>query len=325
MAEGSDPFVKATTYLDSIQSVLSSETERLKVERDKMEEDFPKLRQFTEDCVSLNVGGQIFMTSLQTLRKDSNSTLASMFSGRFEMTPRKDGTFFIDRDPTHFRYILNYLRTGKITTPRDPGAREELLLEADFFNIGPLIEELTEKPGFHESTLLSEEDRTTLLSWLKNKTNWQLIYKASRDGFRAADFHRCCDEEVETVSAIHTTDGYLFGGYTDIPWTSAGGLYKQSPRSFLFAFRSSSQGNRAVKAYVVDSSKSVYHNPDYGCVFGGGNNICIADSSNINSSSYSNWESGQFYPFPSGVTANKHWLVGQQYFQTQDIEVFGHK
>ena len=36
--------------------------------------------------------------------------LAAMFSGKFETKPSEDGAFFIDRDGTHFRFILNYLR-----------------------------------------------------------------------------------------------------------------------------------------------------------------------------------------------------------------------
>ena len=38
-----------------------------------------------------------------------------MFSGKFDIKPSEDGSFFIDRDGTHFRFILNYLRTGKLT------------------------------------------------------------------------------------------------------------------------------------------------------------------------------------------------------------------
>ena len=65
--------------------------------------------------VKLNVGGHYFTTSLQTLTKDPDSMLAAMFSGKFEMRPSEDGAFFIDRDGTHFRFILNYLRSGKLT------------------------------------------------------------------------------------------------------------------------------------------------------------------------------------------------------------------
>ncbi len=161
-------------------------------------------------------------------------------------------------------------------------------------------------------------------SWLSVKTNWRLIYKASRDGFRAADFHRCCDNKGETISVIHTTRGYLFGGYTDVPWTSASGVSKQSLQSFLFAFRSSASGNTPVTATIASSSNAVYHHSSYCCTFGAGHNIYIADSSNTNSNSNSNWSNGQYYSYPPGVTSNVYWLVGQQRFQTRDVEVFGH-
>ena len=59
--------------------------------------------------VKLNVGGQYFTTSLQTLTKDTGSMLHAMFSGRFDTKPAEDGSYFIDRDGTHFRYILNYV------------------------------------------------------------------------------------------------------------------------------------------------------------------------------------------------------------------------
>ena len=92
--------------------------------------------------VKLNVGGHYFTTSRQTLTRDPNSMLAAMFTGKFEMEPRGDGAFFIDRDGTHFRFILNYLRTGKLTSPEGEAALKELQEEAEFYQIEGLIEKL---------------------------------------------------------------------------------------------------------------------------------------------------------------------------------------
>merc|ERR1719502_2143166 len=36
--------------------------------------------------------------------------LESMFSGRHVQTPEDTGAHFIDRDATHFRHVLNFLR-----------------------------------------------------------------------------------------------------------------------------------------------------------------------------------------------------------------------
>ena len=39
--------------------------------------------------------------------------LAAMFSGRHELDTDSEGRYFIDRDGTYFKYILNYLRDRK--------------------------------------------------------------------------------------------------------------------------------------------------------------------------------------------------------------------
>jgi len=45
--------------------------------------------------------------------------LAAMFSGRHFVQKDEDGRYFIDRDGTHFRYILNFLRDGNTYIPTD--------------------------------------------------------------------------------------------------------------------------------------------------------------------------------------------------------------
>ena len=73
----------------------------------------------SETIVTLNVGGKIFQTSLSTLTKYPDSMLGLMFNhtteGLAPMSKTKDGHYFLDADPEHFRVILNYLRYGKIT------------------------------------------------------------------------------------------------------------------------------------------------------------------------------------------------------------------
>ena len=59
--------------------------------------------------VKLNIGGIRYETSVATLAKDGQSMLAAMFSGLYPLQQDKDdGSIFIDRDGTHFRYILKY-------------------------------------------------------------------------------------------------------------------------------------------------------------------------------------------------------------------------
>lgn len=82
------------------------------------------------DIIRLNIGGTKFSTTLPTLRKFPGSMLGAMFSGRFAFpVVDSEGFFFIDRDGTNFRFILNFLRDGTVVLPDDPRQRKEILKE----------------------------------------------------------------------------------------------------------------------------------------------------------------------------------------------------
>jgi hypothetical protein len=69
---------------------------------------------------------------------------------------------------------------------------------------------------------------------------WRLLYRGSRDGYRAQDFHRKCDNHKNTLTVILDTHGYIFGGYTAIEWCSARSkteMYDRDMNSFLFTLR----------------------------------------------------------------------------------------
>ena len=48
----------------------------------------------------------------------------------------------------------------------------------------------------------------------------QLIYRASKDGFSADSFHSRVDNKGPTLIICKAENGRIFGGYTDISWTS---------------------------------------------------------------------------------------------------------
>ena len=150
--------------------------------------------------------------------------LHAMFSGRFDTKPSEDGSYFIDRDGTHFRYILNYLRTGQLIVPKDEIIREELLAEAEFYQVEGIIEALKSKAAslFKDSVILSSDQSVTLVNWLKESrtiTNGsdKLLYRASRNGWAASNFHSCCDSKGPTVTVVKSGN-YIFGGYADQSW-----------------------------------------------------------------------------------------------------------
>lgn len=91
------------------------------------------------NIIELNVGGEIFATTVNTLGRE-DSILLRMVSGTMTSRRDKEGRLFLDRDPTHFRWILNYLRDGYLTTlPASAQDRAELLHEARCFHVQGLI------------------------------------------------------------------------------------------------------------------------------------------------------------------------------------------
>ena len=91
---------------------------------------------YQDRMIRLNVGGSLFTTNTDTLRRAENSLFCKMV----ELIPDPtSGTLFIDRDPKFFALILNYLRrNGKFTKglmPREDRELTELLEEAEHYNL----------------------------------------------------------------------------------------------------------------------------------------------------------------------------------------------
>ncbi|XP_023274746.1 BTB/POZ domain-containing protein KCTD21-like [Seriola lalandi dorsalis] len=99
-------------------------------------------RNSLQDPVSLNVGGEIYTTTLDTLTRCRDSMLGAMFTGQIPMLRDSKGNIFIDRDGKVFRYILNYLRSSSLDLPDGFSELALLQREADFFQIHPLLEEI---------------------------------------------------------------------------------------------------------------------------------------------------------------------------------------
>ncbi|KAI8834198.1 hypothetical protein BJ741DRAFT_610251 [Chytriomyces cf. hyalinus JEL632] len=111
---------------------------------------------------SFCVGGVFVATSLRTLLRARGSKLQKWFSPIEEKTKNldsaivkewikdgvmmRDGTFFIDRDGTHFKHVINHLRGLALSPLLDSRVvLEELRREALFYGIVPLIVEIDER------------------------------------------------------------------------------------------------------------------------------------------------------------------------------------
>ncbi|CAM4842959.1 unnamed protein product, partial [Rotaria magnacalcarata] len=231
-----------------------------------------------------------------------------------------DKSIFIDRNGKIFTYILEYLRTNTvpINVMKDETLIPSLIVEAEYFRLMSLLDVLANR-FFPNGTLLKFEHKKKLNEFYgKTNQRWELIYKATRDGFDANAFHSRCNDKGPTITIIKSNNNYLFGGYTAIPWASDG-LGKNDTTAFLFTF--TNPHSIPPTKYLIDSSKAtnaVYHQIGIGPTFGSGHDITLENASNTKSSSHTNFPNT--YLDTTGKGSNT--FTGAYYFTTSDIEVF---
>ena len=161
----------ATAAISEACKQLQQEADKLHNERETFDRMSKKIESTQiSETVNLNIGGQHFTTTRQTLTKDPNSYFAAMFSGRFSLKRSEDGaiqTIEIDRDGKHFRHILNYLRDGKLSLPEEATCTdlEEIEREATYYQIQGIIDELS-KPRSAQSQKSSIQGATALATRL---------------------------------------------------------------------------------------------------------------------------------------------------------------
>eukprot|EP00729_Bicosta_minor_P006695 gene6695-34467_t len=163
--------------------------------------------------------------------------------------------------------------------------------------------------------------------FITETTTWELLYRGSRDGFAASDFHNKCDHQGATVTVVQDVYG-VFGGVTGVPWGTSAGLSicVATTKAFLFDIRCdrSPFGGRPPTIYKLQtpgngflySSCAMVDDPEYGPTFGTvGTGLHIATNANANANSKRNLG---FTYTADGITHNDHpWN-----FQLSEIEVF---
>ncbi|KXJ28532.1 uncharacterized protein LOC110238831 [Exaiptasia diaphana] len=282
-----------------------------------------------DEIVRLNVGGTVFQTSRNTLVFDANSRFYEMFSDDQTLENREE--VFIDRDGTHFRYILNYLRTGLVTLPRDANALQELLIEAQYYDLKEIVDVLSKpcyqikgilphsftQEAFHDSLILNSETRKYLHVFLGGQKVYNLLYRGSRDGWSADTFHCLCDNAGPTVTVIRKGSS-VFGGFTQQSWSGSGS--KTDPNAFLFSIVNPS-GLGPVKLPLIeeDDEDTISCNPCQGPVFGNGRDLGVVDHPNRTNCIT---RLGNSFKCPAGQVPTL-FLAGILTFTVSEIEVYG--
>lgn len=114
--------------------------------------------------VHIDVGGCIYTSSLETLVKFGDSRLSKMFNGTIPIVlDTLKQHYFIDRDGKSFRYVLNFMRTGHLSLPRNFDDFETLLEEAKYYQLSEMVKQIEAKATMsaakadHLKTTVAEE------------------------------------------------------------------------------------------------------------------------------------------------------------------------
>jgi hypothetical protein len=140
-----DELLGLKNKLEELESDLTKQMMDLEVraeewhKRDEEAENLSKA--YKDKVITLNIGGKKFMTKLDTLLCYKDTLFSKLFlSKRLDITKE----VFIDRPYYYFGYILSFLRNRKLNESLSNKQIEELLDDANFYEMKELIEILEE-------------------------------------------------------------------------------------------------------------------------------------------------------------------------------------
>ena len=140
----------------------------------------------------------------------------------------------------------------------------------------------------------------------KNIKKFKLLFRASRDGYAAQNFHDKCNGKGNTLTLVKTTTGKRFGGFTDAQWNQSGS-YISGSYGFIFSL-----DNKEI-FYCTNNSYALIGNSSYGPYFG--SDFYISNNCDTNNS---NESLGNYY----SNNGKKYPLTGNNNFLVKDYEVY---
>jgi hypothetical protein len=219
----------------------------------------------------------------------------------------KAETTTLGRDATLLKKEVSALKAEASTMGRDA-----LALKKD---LSALRDDVPVRPGRRlDSRILT--DIPDIFEEFRGK-QLTVLWRGSRDGFRARDFHRCCDGHANTLTVIFDRDGNIFGGFTPVEWSSKK-ENKRDPSKKSFIFTLKNPANVPPRTFAPnDSGWAISCNPAHGPDFF---DIGVFDNCNAESSN----ETGEFgFAYNNDTGLDKRtFFTGAPTFMVKEIEVF---
>jgi len=251
------------------------------------------------DILTINAGGKLITVRRDKLCQIQGSRLEKLFCGRWDKKLPRDseGNIFLNCNPKCFQLIVDYLNELAISPPdnlpKEPtfdNNYDDIMLRqylelfglCNFVNRDPL-------PTKIDSACISTSTPKSvdiLHEWLDEEGEdgkLHLLYRMTRDKpversdpswwpNELRSFHDNCNEQGATLSLMKTTQGIVFGGYSNTGW---GDEYTEivefgfhrADKAFLFIL-SDNAGAKKMKLLDPNDPGAILCQAGYGPVFG---------------------------------------------------------
>ncbi|CAH8519702.1 unnamed protein product [Schistosoma turkestanicum] len=149
--------------------------------------------------VHIDVGGTLYTSSLKALTKYPNSILGKMFNGTIPIVlDTMKQHYFIDRDGTLFRHVLNFLRTNKVNLDPNFTELDQLVEEATFYGLDEMVNQLKQI-----KTKLKRKERHYRRYFQEEENNeTELRFPPKKQKLEYNDL--CVNSAAKTISEIPT-------------------------------------------------------------------------------------------------------------------------
>ncbi|POG80900.1 hypothetical protein GLOIN_2v1511534, partial [Rhizophagus irregularis DAOM 181602=DAOM 197198] len=170
----------------------------------------------------------------------------------------------------------------------------------------------------YDSILIKKHHFAVFASWIDKKNNlhyyvnipynFNLLYRASRDGNTPAAFHAKCDNKGPTIVIVKISNSKkIVGGYNPLKWNSSNKV-ESTKDSYIYLFTDGTDTKSAKVSYSNGDQNSIRNLAAYGPGFGGGTDLlCWSNGSWLRNSALS-------YP--------KIDSIPEKFFNVDDYEVY---
>jgi hypothetical protein len=152
-------------------------------------------------------------------------------------------------------------------------------------------------------------------------SRFSLLWRGSRDGFHARDFHTRCDGHANTLTILLDINGNVFGGFTPVEWESrtSAPYSKADPSRRSFVFTLKNPHNVPARKFALKAEQkdqAIVCDYEWGPGF-----FDFRVSNNCNANTASSACLGYSYTNDTRLDGNI-FFAGLELFQVKDIEVF---